>query len=466
MTLATRCAACGTAFRVVEDQLKVSDGWVRCGSCNGVFNASENLFHLPDEPRSAVDPTADVGASTGREVAQPSIAEGAQNDPTAAFKQDLAAPEPHVERELEPEAESKQLQGGQELQTERSPEPAAEAPPEPDSAPESEFEAEPPLLARPTSGPAFKTETVAPGEASEHEAERGMDSARPSDDDRAPEAEVGRAADSAFQSTVAITESSALPSSGFGASQPHSAFRDSDAPPDSRIDAHLFKPRRRPATKSLSERDRPDFSDARFDSDLMAYEEDAAVFDAAPEAPVVDPSEAEAHPAPAFLREAERSAHWRRPRVRIALSLGAAALTIVGVLQMAHHFRDAAAVRWPGLRPVLTQWCGIASCTIEPLRRIEAVSVESTGLAKAPGTEAFRLAVGLRNRSSVPIALPWIELSLTDGTGHLVARKALAATEFKPPSPLLQPGADIVLQTLLSARGLQVTGYTVEVFYP
>ena len=82
------------------------------------------------------------------------------------------------------------------------------------------------------------------------------------------------------------------------------------------------------------------------------------------------------------------------------------------------------------------------------------------------GTEAFRLAVGLRNRSSVPIALPWIELSLTDGTGHLVARKALAAAEFKPLSPLLQPGADIVLQTLLSARGLQVTGYTVEVFYP
>jgi predicted Zn finger-like uncharacterized protein len=51
MTLATRCAACGTAFRVVEDQLKVSDGWVRCGSCNGVFNASEHLFSLPEARR-------------------------------------------------------------------------------------------------------------------------------------------------------------------------------------------------------------------------------------------------------------------------------------------------------------------------------------------------------------------------------------------------------------------------------
>jgi predicted Zn finger-like uncharacterized protein len=44
MTLATRCPACGTSFRVVQDQLKVSEGWVRCGRCNEVFNAIEALF--------------------------------------------------------------------------------------------------------------------------------------------------------------------------------------------------------------------------------------------------------------------------------------------------------------------------------------------------------------------------------------------------------------------------------------
>lgn len=46
MTLATRCTSCGTAFRVVQDQLKVSDGWVRCGRCGAVFNATESLFDL------------------------------------------------------------------------------------------------------------------------------------------------------------------------------------------------------------------------------------------------------------------------------------------------------------------------------------------------------------------------------------------------------------------------------------
>src|SRR5205809_5561431 len=46
MSLATRCTSCGTVFRVVQDQLKISEGWVRCGRCEQVFNALEGLFDL------------------------------------------------------------------------------------------------------------------------------------------------------------------------------------------------------------------------------------------------------------------------------------------------------------------------------------------------------------------------------------------------------------------------------------
>ena len=49
MSLATRCTSCGTVFRVVQDQLKVSEGWVRCGRCEQVFNALEGLFDLERE---------------------------------------------------------------------------------------------------------------------------------------------------------------------------------------------------------------------------------------------------------------------------------------------------------------------------------------------------------------------------------------------------------------------------------
>jgi predicted Zn finger-like uncharacterized protein len=50
MSLATRCPACGTIFRVVQDQLKVSEGWVRCGQCHEVFQGIEALFDLDSDP--------------------------------------------------------------------------------------------------------------------------------------------------------------------------------------------------------------------------------------------------------------------------------------------------------------------------------------------------------------------------------------------------------------------------------
>jgi len=57
MSLATRCTQCNTVFRVVQDQLKVSEGWVRCGRCGHVFNALEGLFDLGREgPASAPTP--------------------------------------------------------------------------------------------------------------------------------------------------------------------------------------------------------------------------------------------------------------------------------------------------------------------------------------------------------------------------------------------------------------------------
>jgi predicted Zn finger-like uncharacterized protein len=43
MSLVTSCPACTTKFRIVPDQLKISEGWVRCGTCNEVFDASKRL---------------------------------------------------------------------------------------------------------------------------------------------------------------------------------------------------------------------------------------------------------------------------------------------------------------------------------------------------------------------------------------------------------------------------------------
>ncbi|MEI8327284.1 MAG: DUF3426 domain-containing protein [Betaproteobacteria bacterium] len=42
----TRCPECSTLFKVVADQLRIADGWVRCGQCSHVFDGT---LHLQQE---------------------------------------------------------------------------------------------------------------------------------------------------------------------------------------------------------------------------------------------------------------------------------------------------------------------------------------------------------------------------------------------------------------------------------
>jgi len=51
----TRCPACGTAFRIYQEQLDARQGQVRCGHCAVVFSAHE---HLVVEPETAHKPSA------------------------------------------------------------------------------------------------------------------------------------------------------------------------------------------------------------------------------------------------------------------------------------------------------------------------------------------------------------------------------------------------------------------------
>lgn len=53
MSLITRCPACATTFKVVPDQLRISDGWVRCGQCTEVFDATANLVEEGDPSAGA-----------------------------------------------------------------------------------------------------------------------------------------------------------------------------------------------------------------------------------------------------------------------------------------------------------------------------------------------------------------------------------------------------------------------------
>lgn len=382
MSLATRCTSCETAFRVAQDQLNTSEGWVRCGQCNAVFNALDGLFDL------------------GREAAP-------ERDPQ---DQGHGAPE--------------HQSGGGRM--------AAEV------------------------GGGGATRRV--GEA----AAAGAGGAGGAGTAFSASANVAR---TPWDDLVRLE-----PAREPGNSTTPGAFDDLLTDP---IDAHLFRNRRAEGEKSpavlMSERDRLEFSDARFDSDL--FEDPAAgtgseSVDSVGSGVGALPLESASPQQPDFLRRAERRARWQGRPVRSAL-VGMAVLGgIAFVLQVAHHFRDSLAAEWPAARPALAAWCQVAgACALQAPKHLGEYAVESSTLTRAGGADAFVLSVILRSRSTVPLALPSIDLSLTDGNGRLVARRVLSPADFGSAN-VLAPGGEADLQTMLSTGALRVSGYNVEIFYP
>jgi predicted Zn finger-like uncharacterized protein len=87
MSLITSCPACGTMFRVVPDQLKISEGWVRCGHCSEVFDATA---HLSDESILAEPATAQAASPPVEAPGAP----GMEEPPAAPVAMPLRTPEP------------------------------------------------------------------------------------------------------------------------------------------------------------------------------------------------------------------------------------------------------------------------------------------------------------------------------------------------------------------------------------
>lgn len=91
MNQITRCPACATMFKVVADQLKVAQGWVRCGQCGEVFEASLHLVSDPMAGQNALVPGHDAAPAVVQTVAtQAHETPAALSFPVFADAKDLA----------------------------------------------------------------------------------------------------------------------------------------------------------------------------------------------------------------------------------------------------------------------------------------------------------------------------------------------------------------------------------------
>ena len=169
-----------------------------------------------------------------------------------------------------------------------------------------------------------------------------------------------------------------------------------------------------------------------------------------------------------FVRQAQRREGWQRPAVRWGLALVSLLLCLGLLLQWVLFERDRIASLRPDLRPTLVALCQPLGCRVEPLRMVQALSIESTTLARR-GNGRYALEVVVRNASAFELALPALELSLTDVRDQLLLRRVILPAELPAP-PAAVPANDTLtlrVEVLIEAPvGDALAGYRTLVFYP
>lgn len=350
--LITRCPACATMFKVVPDQLRVSEGWVRCGHCGEVFDASAHLQEA---------------AAVVRAQAAARMARDAQDAPSGAPVATAPAARP---ARIDP-------------------------PPNADAA--SELPSEAPSETH------YDSSLLSPGE--EVVLHEELDPAE-------LDAEAQRLLEDPLDRPFQLRREDL--------SGPGALMATPPAAPPSELDSEL-----------QSELERPD--------------------------------------EPTFLRQARRDARWRHPAIRALLLVVLLALTALLVLQVAVQERDRIAAAQPALRPSLAQLCGAVGCRVAPPRQIEAIAIDSSSFNKVR-PDAYRLQVTLKNQARTPVAMPALELTLTDSDEQPVVRRVLVPGDFAAGRAAIGPASDwsgsIGIGVADNALAGRISGYRVLAFYP
>ncbi len=480
MSQITRCPSCATLFKVVPDQLRISDGWVRCGHCQEVFDATLSLQEAQApvlSPGSSVPAEETLATTVEVVVASGLSAEAAPE--TAALSQGtglflqsedvpLDAATPDVEQGL-----SEGLAAQDAAKKESVPADSPALLPEPDAALEA---AEAFLPGLQQAGYGLTAALLADSEGEgEGEGDRATDpasnlllvhpplplSAAPEESSAAPAATVGQSPFTPKLKAASLPEEQTVPETGRGFVTSPAAVpaekTDGSINPRPWSESTANDANRMQATRSVSGEE--------FASETQALAE-------APE-PESVALLSDAPDEPSFVRSARRKALWHRPAVRAALSAAVLLLATTLVLQVALQQRHYLASAQPQWRSALEALCVPLRCELHPYQHIASVVVDASAFNKLRG-DTYRFTLALKNQSAVPVALPAVELTLTDTSDQPLLRRVLTISELGAPAALPAGGEwsgslemDVALDGALDGdRPAQIAGYRVLAFYP
>lgn len=171
---------------------------------------------------------------------------------------------------------------------------------------------------------------------------------------------------------------------------------------------------------------------------------------------------------PSFVRQARRRAYWHSRGMRALLSVLALLLTLAMGLQFVLHERDTLAAWEPRWTPALKQLCAPLGCDVAAVQRIDAIVIDSSTLVRRLGN-FYSFDLVLHNTASVPLAVPALELTLTDTRDAVIARRVFLPEEL-PGAPALLPAKNSVAislrLSLAVGESMPMAGYRALVFYP
>ena len=456
-------------FKVVPDQLRVSEGWVRCGNCAQVFDASQ---HLQDLAQAAVQAFASDGASAPVENPAKSNEDAART----------GAPVPRATEEdvrthnapITPAASSRtrpssfaglESYGGEAALPQSAPLAA--------SARTTASPALPVFVDRPRTRPSsFAAAAAAAAAAAPAESPSDAKTA-------APEAEP--------------SDRAGMPSPSAEASpwgqEPH--FDLKIPPPPEALGASGTWQEPKDLREALA--DAPSEQ-----APSMAADDLSAIAPGAP-APV-DPTQAVPTSRPPgdvaagqqtdqaetttgdtqfevrestlqsmeFVRRARRQAFWAQPSVRALGWFVCLILVVVLAVQFLITERDRMAATYPDMKPGLQSLCASMGCEVRPYRKIDSIAIESSAFDRTRNEE-FQFSVVVRNRSNMSLAMPHLELALTDARDRVLARRIFSATDLGA-GLVLGPRADwsaaLPVALASGASPSLVAGYRLVAFYP
>jgi predicted Zn finger-like uncharacterized protein len=430
-------------FRVVADQLKLRGGLVRCGTCRHVFDAIGSLTYVDDTSVAPAPVPPPAGApksssSAPRPAAKPAPAPSKvvpKRDVSQPLTQPLTRP---ITLRITPSSTSSVF-----AQSERiEPRLARVAPPQP--PPTAPPPAPPPPPPRPRE--IRETEPLARATIP---AETGVPTLWMTED----EVLAGTSAKTTVAKPV-VAEAT-----------PVETAKAKPAPPPPVPAQKKRESKRRAADRpapSAAAAPPPAKSTASIQQQAQA--EDAAQSTSGEDAALAAASEA----APAFLRDSESAKGFS-----IVFTAGAAVLALLACIQLLAIFRTELVTRWPALRPTLVQACGWMGCSVGWPTRAELLAVVGTELQAVPGTDVLELTAVVRNRANHRVALPAIEVTLTDTQNRPVARKVFAPVDYLASSGEsttrvdegLGAGSDLTIRLVFEARGLAAAGFVVYPFY-